>query len=80
MKLYFCSFLIGCVVGVIYASVRMKCPAPPVVALVGLLGMLAGEKPCLGSSHFYVEHTGENKCHKLRTQDSNPHGTWITLD
>lgn len=31
MKLYLFSFLIGCVVGVIYTSVRMKSPAPPVV-------------------------------------------------
>ncbi len=43
MKPYLFSFLIGCVVGAIYAGVRVKSPAPPVVALVGLLGILAGE-------------------------------------
>ncbi len=43
MKAYLFSFLIGCLVGVIYAVVRLRSPAPPVVALIGLLGMLAGE-------------------------------------
>jgi len=43
MRAYLFSFLIGCVVGGIYAAVRVRSPAPPVVALVGLLGMLAGE-------------------------------------
>ena len=43
MKAYVFSFLIGCLVGGIYAMFRVKSPAPPVVALVGLLGMLAGE-------------------------------------
>ena len=43
MKAYLFSFLVGCVVGVVYAAVRVRSPAPPVVALIGLLGMLAGE-------------------------------------
>ena len=43
MRAYLFSFLIGCLVGVIYAALRVRSPAPPVVALVGLLGMLAGE-------------------------------------
>jgi XapX domain-containing protein len=43
MKAYTLSFLVGCVVGVLYAGVRVRGPAPPLVALLGLLGMLAGE-------------------------------------
>ena len=43
MRAYLFSFLIGCLVGVIYAALRVRSPAPPVVALIGLLGMLAGE-------------------------------------
>jgi XapX domain-containing protein len=43
MKNYFLSFLIGLVVGVVYALLRVKSPAPPLVALVGLLGMVLGE-------------------------------------
>lgn len=43
MKAYVLSFLIGCGVGVLYAALRVKSPAPPLVALVGLLGMVLGE-------------------------------------
>ena len=38
------SLSIGLVVGVIYGSVGIRSPAPPVVALLGLLGMLGGEQ------------------------------------
>ena len=40
---YAVSLLLGAVVGVAYALLRVTPPAPPVIALVGLLGMLAGE-------------------------------------
>jgi XapX domain-containing protein len=43
MKTYFFSFCIGICVGLIYAALRVKSPAPRFVALVGLLGMLLGE-------------------------------------
>lgn len=38
------SFVVGLGVGVVYAFVGVRSPAPPVVALVGLLGMLTGEQ------------------------------------
>jgi XapX domain-containing protein len=31
-------------VGVIYASLGVRSPAPPIIALLGLLGMLGGEQ------------------------------------
>lgn len=37
------SFAAGLGVGVIYAAIRVKSPAPPLVALAGLLGMVLGE-------------------------------------
>jgi XapX domain-containing protein len=40
---YLLSFGIGVGVGVIYAFTGVRSPAPPVIALLGLLGMLAGE-------------------------------------
>ena len=40
MKLALLSLLMGLVVGVLYSLVGVRSPAPPVVALVGLLGML----------------------------------------
>jgi XapX domain-containing protein len=46
MKDYLCSFAIGCAVDLLYATLRTKSPAPPLIALVGLLGMLLGEGGC----------------------------------
>ena len=43
MRTYFFSFALGCAVGVLYALCRVKSPAPPIVALLGLLGMVLGE-------------------------------------
>ena len=43
MKTYLFSFLLGCAVGVVYSLCRGKSPAPPIVALLGLLGMVFGE-------------------------------------
>ena len=40
----FVSLLVGIAVGVIYALLGVKSPAPPVVALFGLLGILIGEQ------------------------------------
>jgi XapX domain-containing protein len=41
---YFVSLLMGLAVGVAYALVQVRSPAPPLVALVGLLGILLGEQ------------------------------------
>jgi XapX domain-containing protein len=40
---YLISFVVGLVVGVVYAFIRVKSPAPPLIALAGLLGMVLGE-------------------------------------
>lgn len=37
------SFAAGVLIGLIYALLKVKSPAPPAIALVGLLGMLAGD-------------------------------------
>lgn len=44
MKLYLLSLGAGLLVGVIYSLLNVRSPAPPLVALVGLLGILAGEQ------------------------------------
>jgi XapX domain-containing protein len=44
MKVMFVSFAVGLAVGVIYGLIRVKSPAPPIVALLGLLGMVLGEQ------------------------------------
>lgn len=44
MKPYLVSLALGLLVGVIYALFQVRSPAPPVIALVGLLGILLGEQ------------------------------------
>jgi XapX domain-containing protein len=44
MKVLFISFAVGLFVGILYGVIRVKSPAPPIVALLGLLGMVLGEQ------------------------------------
>ena len=44
MKIYLMSLGAGLLVGVIYSLINVRSPAPPVIALVGLLGILVGEQ------------------------------------
>jgi len=44
MKPYLVSLGVGLLVGIIYSLLNVRSPAPPVIALVGLLGILAGEQ------------------------------------
>ncbi len=40
---YLISIIAGLGIGVIYGLIAGRSPAPPIIALLGLLGMLAGE-------------------------------------
>lgn len=40
---YLISLAAGLGIGAIYGLIAVRSPAPPIIALVGLLGMLAGE-------------------------------------
>ena len=44
MKASLLSFGAGLLVGVAYSLLGVRSPAPPVVALIGLLGILLGEQ------------------------------------
>jgi XapX domain-containing protein len=44
LKPYLISIAVGMLVGIIYALLHVRSPAPPAIALVGLLGMLIGEQ------------------------------------
>ena len=44
MRAYLLSLGAGLVVGIVYSLLNVRSPAPPVVALVGLLGILIGEQ------------------------------------
>lgn len=41
---YLISLGVGLGVGLLYGALDVRSPAPPAIALVGLLGMLAGEQ------------------------------------
>ena len=58
MKPYLLSLAAGLLVGVIYALLNVRSPAPPVIALVGLLGILLGEQiPPLVKQMWATEKT-----------------------
>jgi XapX domain-containing protein len=59
MKMTFVSFTVGLGVGVIYGLIRVKSPAPPIVALIGLLGMVLGEQ---GGGHGFSQRGAVDKC------------------
>jgi XapX domain-containing protein len=44
MNGYLVSLVMGLAVGVAYGLTQVRSPAPPLIALVGLLGMVLGEQ------------------------------------
>lgn len=42
--MYLATIAAGILVGIIYALIHVRSPAPPAIALLGLLGMLLGEQ------------------------------------
>jgi XapX domain-containing protein len=44
MRVLLISFVVALGVGILYGLIRVKSPAPPIVALLGLLGMVIGEQ------------------------------------
>lgn len=44
MNIYIVTLAVGGLVGVIYALLQVRSPAPPAIALVGLRGILIGEQ------------------------------------
>jgi XapX domain-containing protein len=50
---YLVSLLMGLVVGAAYGLVQVRSPAPPMIALVGLFGMVLGEQAIdMAKRHF----------------------------
>jgi XapX domain-containing protein len=50
---YVASLLLGLAVGVAYGLVQVRSPAPPLIALVGLLGMVLGEQAIEMVKHHF---------------------------
>jgi XapX domain-containing protein len=64
MKLYLMSLGAGLLVGIIYALIDVRSPAPPVIALIGLLGILVGEQvPPLIKSYLKAAPAGYSWLH-----------------
>ena len=60
MKDMFISFAVGIFVGFLYGVIKVKSPAPPIIALLGLFGMVLGEQQVGGWIHtrkIDVAHT-----------------------
>jgi XapX domain-containing protein len=58
VKAYLVSLGAGVLVGLVYSALNVKSPAPPTVALIGLLGMLAGEHAIPFLRHLAVQVIG----------------------
>ena len=56
MKIYVLALAVGWLVGILYGCIGLRSPAPPVIALVGLLGMLAGESTAPTIKRFITSH------------------------
>ncbi|MCE1397227.1 XapX domain-containing protein [Enterobacter cloacae] len=48
------SLAAGVLIGLMYAVLKVRSPAPPALALIGLLGMLAGEQ----ATRHLLSHDG----------------------
>jgi XapX domain-containing protein len=56
---YLVSLLMGLAVGVAYGLVQVRSPAPPLIAFIGLLGMVLGEQAIdLASATFRLSPKG----------------------
>jgi XapX domain-containing protein len=58
MKVYVVSLGAGVLVGLIYSLLNVRSPAPPMVALVGLFGILVGEQLLPVGTARRLEHRG----------------------
>ncbi len=66
---YLIAFGIGAVVGAAYGLLKVRSPAPPIIALVGLLGILSGEW-CV--SYFMERVQGDRGARDTRAQEPQP--------
>lgn len=57
MRLYLISLAVGLLVGAIYGLLSVRSPAPPVIALLGLLGMLLGEQAIVVAKRLMASET-----------------------
>ncbi|QKN82315.1 DUF1427 family protein [Scandinavium goeteborgense] len=73
------SLLAGVLIGLLYALLKVRSPAPPAVALVGLLGMLVGEQlvtqmlaPPPSAAHHACQTPGQTAGLSAACVEDNP--------
>jgi XapX domain-containing protein len=66
MKIYLVSLGAGVLVGVVYSLLNVRSPAPPLVALVGLLGILVGEQIVPVGKHMLAGSALVGACREAR--------------
>jgi XapX domain-containing protein len=54
MNGYLVSLVMGLAVGAAYAALQLRSPAPPLIALVGLLGMVLGQQAVDTARHHFA--------------------------
>ena len=67
---YLVSLVMGLAVGVAYGLVHVKSPAPPLIALIGLLGMVLGEQ----AIDLAKRHVSPFLQSSIEQPRSDPHG------
>ena len=72
MRSYLASILLGVAVGVVYGLVKVRSPAPPAIALLGLLGMLAGEQAVSLVNRMYSKAASNSACHAIAVERRSP--------
>ena len=70
MRVYLLSLGAGLLVGVVYSLLNVRSPAPPVVALVGLFGILVGEQIIPVAKHML---DGSHLAAAWRQSHGTPH-------
>jgi XapX domain-containing protein len=63
---YLVSLVMGLAVGVAYGLVQVRSPAPPLIALIGLLGMVLGEQ-AIDMAKRHVSPSPRPRLSSLRT-------------
>ena len=63
MNAFVVSLAMGVVVGIVYGLSGVRSPAPPIIALVGMLGMVLGEQAVTLAKAHFSQHA-EDESHR----------------
>ncbi len=69
---YLVSLLMGLAVGIAYGFVQVRSPAPPLIALTGLLGMVLGEQAIVAARHHFAPPPVQSSTQPLPDDSQEP--------